>query len=64
MAKPKDQQIVLPDPDLPMPEDEKNRGILGKNNAKDAKPVETRSDKYGVYSQPKSFGSYSSWGQK
>merc|ERR1711970_1470801 len=28
VEKPKEQQIVLPDPDLPMPEDEKRRGIL------------------------------------
>ena len=32
VQKPQDQKIVLPDPDLPMPEDEKNRGILGKGN--------------------------------
>lgn len=32
IEKPKDQKIVLPDPDLPMPEEENRRGILSKGH--------------------------------
>ena len=42
IEKPKDQKIILPDPDLPMPEEENRRGILSKGHLNEGPTYEVK----------------------